>query len=129
MNQIADAFEKLTEKLAPIAEAGLQEIPPPAPATPASKRGYDRMVDALNRLPRPLVALGTLALFVISALDPARFEAWMQSLDAVPEPLWWLIGAVLTFFFGARESWHLRQKPVAPSVVSSKTLSPDPSPK
>ena len=129
MNQIADAFDKLTGEITPLAEAGLQEIPPPHPATPASKRGYDRMVDALNRLPRPLVALGTLALFVISALDPARFEAWMQSLATVPEPLWWLIGAVLTFFFGARETWHLRQKPVPPSLVSSKTLSPDPSAK
>ena len=109
MNQITDAFEKLTAETTPLAEAVLQEIPAPKPASPASKRGYDRMVDALNRLPRPLVALGTVALFVMAALDPARFEAWMQSLDAVPEPLWWLIGAVLTFFFGARESWHLRQ--------------------
>ena len=110
MNQITDVFQQLTEDVAPLAEAALQEIPAPAPATLRGKRGYDRAVDALNRLPRPLVALGTLALFLISALDPARFEAWMQSLDTVPEPLWWLMGAVLTFFFGARESWHLRQK-------------------
>jgi hypothetical protein len=113
MNQIVDAVAKLIEDITPIAEAGLQEIPPPAPATPQARRGYDRAVDALNRLPRPLVALGTLALFLMAALDPARFEAWMASLSTVPEPLWWLMGAVLTFFFGARESFHLRhrQKP------------------
>ena len=110
MNQISDAVARLTEEAAPLAEAGLKEIPPPAPATAQGRRGYDRAVDALNRLPRPLVALGTLALFLLSALDPARFESWMQALATVPEPLWWLMGAVLTFFFGARESWHLRQK-------------------
>jgi hypothetical protein len=110
MNQIVDAVEKLAEKAAPIAEAGLKELPPPVLATPEGRRGYDRAVDALNRLPRPLVALGTLSLFLMAALDPARFEAWMGSLATVPEPLWWLMGAVLTFFFGARETWHLRQK-------------------
>ena len=110
MNQITDAFDKLAGTTTPLAEAALQEIPVPKPSSPAGKRGYDRTVDALNRLPRPLVALGTVALFAVAALDPARFDAWMQSLDKVPEPLWWLMGAVLTFFFGARETWHLRQK-------------------
>ena len=110
MNQIADAFQKLTDRVVPLAEAGLREIPPPLPATTAARRGYDRAVDALNRLPRPLVAIGTLALFLIAALDPGRFEAWMRSLDAIPDPLWWLMGAVLTFFFGARESFHYRQQ-------------------
>ena len=110
MNQITDAFAKLAEEITPLAEAARAEIPAPAPTSAPAQRGYDRIVDALNRLPRPLVALGTVALFVMAALDPTRFDAFMQSLDKVPDPLWWLMGAVLTFFFGARETWHLRQK-------------------
>ena len=110
MNQITDVLTRLAEEATPIAEAGLADLPPPAPANAPAQRGNDRAVDALNRLPRPMVALGTLALFLLAALDPARFDALMQSLARVPEPLWWLIGAVLTCFFGARETFHARQQ-------------------
>ncbi len=34
----------------------------------------------------------------------------MQGLAAMPEPLWWLVGAILTFYFGAREAHYLRKK-------------------
>ena len=83
---------------------------PPAyqPATPKGKQGYDRLIDAMNRLPRPSLAIMTLGLFVIAGLNPAWFEARMQALATVPEPMWWIIGAVITFFFGARETHYRR---------------------
>ena len=34
------------------------------------KGGFDRFMDGVNRLPRPLLALGTLGLFVAAMVDP-----------------------------------------------------------
>lgn len=69
---------------------------------------FDAFVNALNRLPRPMLAIGTLGLFVFAMVDPPGFAERMQALHAVPEPLWWLLGAVVAFYFGAREAHHLR---------------------
>lgn len=63
---------------------------------------FDRVIDGLNRLPRPALALGTLGLFVAAMTDPVWFAARMQGLALVPEPLWWLMGAIVSFYFGAR---------------------------
>ncbi|NRA99659.1 MAG: holin family protein [Rhodobacteraceae bacterium] len=63
---------------------------------------FDRVIDGLNRLPRPALALGTLALFVCAMADPVWFAARMQGIALVPEPMWWLMGAIVSFYFGAR---------------------------
>lgn len=69
----------------------------------APRRGmFDRVVDGLNRLPRPAMALGTLGLFVAAMTNPIWFAARMQGMALVPEPLWWLMGAIVGFYFGAR---------------------------
>ncbi|GLQ34395.1 hypothetical protein GCM10007939_06780 [Amylibacter marinus] len=73
------------------------------------RRGaFDQFIDGLNRLPRPVMALGTVGLFVFSMADPLAFSKRMQGLAEVPEPLWWLLGAVVSFYFGAREMHHYR---------------------
>ncbi|MEM6385086.1 MAG: holin family protein [Pseudomonadota bacterium] len=66
------------------------------------KGWFDRFIDGLNRLPRPMLALGTLALFVAAMTDPIWFAQRMQGIALVPEPLWWLMGAIVSFYFGAR---------------------------
>jgi len=67
------------------------------------RRGFfDRFMDGLNRVPRPALALGTLALFVSAMVNPIWFAARMQGIALVPEPLWWLMGAIVSFYFGAR---------------------------
>ena len=63
---------------------------------------FDRLIDGLNRLPRPMMAYGVLGLFVVAMVDPVWFAARMQGLQLVPEPLWWLMGAIVSFYFGAR---------------------------
>lgn len=69
----------------------------------APRRGaFDRVVDGLNRLPRPMLAFGTLGLFGAAMAAPEWFAARMAGLAAVPEPLWWLMGAIVSFYFGAR---------------------------
>ncbi|MCE8536123.1 holin family protein [Ruegeria pomeroyi] len=64
--------------------------------------GFDRFMDGLNRLPRPALALGTLGLFIAAMADPIWFGERMQGLALVPEPLWWLLGVIVSFYFGAR---------------------------
>lgn len=64
--------------------------------------GFDRFMDALNRIPRPAMALGTLGLFVSAMVDPVWFAARMAGIALVPEPLWWLLAAIVSFYFGAR---------------------------
>ncbi|SLN39012.1 hypothetical protein TRL7639_01987 [Falsiruegeria litorea R37] len=66
------------------------------------KGWFDRFMDGLNRLPRPALALGTLGLFVSAMVDPLWFSARMQGIALVPEPLWWLLGVIVSFYFGAR---------------------------
>lgn len=63
---------------------------------------FDRVMDGVNRLPRPALALGTLGLFVAAMVDPIWFAARMQGIALVPEPLWWLLGVIVSFYFGAR---------------------------
>jgi hypothetical protein len=69
---------------------------------------FDTFVNGLNRLPRPMLALGTIGLFVFAMADPAAFGLRMQGLAHVPEPLWWLLGAIVAFYFGAREAHYVR---------------------
>jgi len=66
------------------------------------KGGFDRFIDGLNRLPRPLLAFGTIGLFVTAMANPIWFAGRMQGIALVPEPLWWLMGAIVSFYFGAR---------------------------
>lgn len=72
---------------------------------------FDRFVNGLNRLPRPMLALGTLGLFAFAMVDPDSFTRRMVGLNYVPEPLWWLLTAVVGFYFGAREAHHFRARP------------------
>jgi len=69
---------------------------------PEGRGLFDRVIDALNRLPRPAMALGTLGLMVSAMVDPLWFGERMAGLALVPEPLWWLLGAIVSFYFGAR---------------------------
>lgn len=96
---------------------------------------FDRFVDALNRLPRPVLALGTLYLFFQAWHDRATFVDVMEALAVVPEPLWILLGAIVTFYFGARETHHWRRRAdrsqalnVAKEVVVPDLPSPPPDP-
>ncbi len=89
---------------------------------------FDRAVNGINRLPRPLLAFGTIGLFVYAMVDPARFAARMIGLNAVPEPLWWLLGAVVAFYFGARETHYFRNRPVTVPAGSVPSSTPEDNP-
>lgn len=94
-------------------------------AAPAAGR-FDRFVNALNRLPRPLLALGTLGLFTYAMAEPRGFSVRMEGLNLVPEPLWWLLGAIVSFYFGARELHHQRRRTAV--ATARAVLAGDPEP-
>ncbi len=70
---------------------------------------FDQLIDGLNRLPRPLLAFGTIGLFVDAMVAPDAFALRMRGLAQVPDPLWWLLGAIVSFYFGARELDYARR--------------------
>ncbi len=75
----------------------------------SGKGRFDQFMDGVNRLPRPLLALGTLGLFVSAMVSPLWFAERMQGIALVPEPLWWLLGVVVSFYFGARHQIKAQQ--------------------
>jgi len=85
---------------------------------------FDRFVNGLNRLPRPMLALGTIGLFVYAMVDPIGFASRMIGLNYVPEPLWWLLAAIVGFYFGAREAHYFRTRPPAIAQPSVSTPAP-----
>ncbi len=101
MSQVLDLADAMQRRAQ---EAG----PPPGVETlkPRSRAAYARLIDALNRLPRPMMVLGSLALIGAALVAPEWFEQRMEALARMPEGLWWLLGAVLSLHFGSRFQAH-----------------------
>lgn len=83
---------------------------------------FDRIMDGINRMPRPAMALGTLSLFVSAMISPTWFAERMQGIALVPEPLWWLLGAIVSFYFGARHQFKGQQ--FQQSIAATLALAP-----
>ncbi len=79
---------------------------------------FDTFINGVNRLPRPVMAIGTIGLFVYAMAHPEGFADRMRGLAYVPDPLWWLLGAVVSFYFGAREL-HYSRSPEQPLIQLS----------
>lgn len=89
-----------------------------------ARRGrFDRFMDGLNRLPRPALALGTLGLFVSAMVEPLWFSERMQGIALVPEPMWWLLGVIVSFYFGARH--QLKSQEFQRDLAGSMTMVPE----
>lgn len=98
------------------------------PASPGPQGRYDRLIDAANRLPRPVLVYGTVALMFLALIRPDLFDRGMASLDRMPDELWWLVGAILAGHFGAREAHHMRHRapPAPPPAAPEKPGSDSP---
>ncbi|ABG32726.1 carboxylesterase [Roseobacter denitrificans] len=88
----------------------------------ANDSAFNRLMDGVNRIPRPALALGTLGLFLAAMVDPIWFAARMQGIALVPEPLWWLLGVVVSFYFGARH--QVKSQQFQQSIAKSVALAP-----
>ncbi|NJO37608.1 MAG: hypothetical protein HC871_08290 [Rhizobiales bacterium] len=62
---------------------------------------WDSFIDGLNRLPRPLITLGILGLFVLAPADPVRFLAIAEAYQLMPDGFWALLSIIIAFYFGA----------------------------
>lgn len=87
---------------------------------------FDQLVNGLNRMPRPMLALATPGLFVYAMVDPEGFARRMIGLDHIPEPLWWLLGAIVSFYFGAREAHYFR---IRKTPAAAADAAPGPAPR
>ena len=81
---------------------------------------FDRIIDGVNRLPRPMLALGTIGLFVSAMFSPEWFSSRMVGVALIPEPLWWLMGAIVSFYFGSR--YQAKGQDFQRSVVETAML-------
>ncbi len=63
---------------------------------------WDSFIDGLNRLPRPLITLGILGLFVLAPADPIRFLEIARAYQIMPEGFWALLSIIIAFYFGGR---------------------------
>lgn len=109
---------------APLAPA--ETAPQPGPAEPPQLTRYDRFMDGVNRVPRPMLAFGTLAMFTYSMLEPEQFATRMAGLKEVPEPMWWLLGGIVGFYFGAREAHYFRARGTPPPATTAPPAETNP---
>jgi hypothetical protein len=96
------------------------------PLAPRERAAYDRVIDGLNRLPRPVMAVGTLAMIGAAMVAPEWFAGRMEALAAMPEALWWIMGGVISLYFGARFQAHDQefQREVIEAVAGVPVVAP-----
>lgn len=70
---------------------------------------FDSVINGLNRLPRPLMAFGAIALLIGPFINPIEYSASISALQLIPEYLWGIIGAVFAFYFGSR-AWQEKRR-------------------
>lgn len=66
------------------------------------KTWWDSLIDGLNRLPRPIMTFGTIYLFWLCWTDPVTFVRGASALEAMPKEGWYVLGAIVTFWFAAK---------------------------
>lgn len=84
------------------------------------RRGlWNSLVDGLNRLPRPLMTFGVIALFMWAAVDPVEFSVSMQAIGLVPEPMWIVLGTIVVFWFGGKTLEGMKSSTISPDKVKA----------
>lgn len=90
---------------------------------------WDSLVDGVNRMVRPTLALGAQATFFWAAYDPVTFAETMRALQLVPDMLWTIWLSIFAFFFGGRilekapMTWRVQPNAIelAREIVSERT--------
>lgn len=87
----------------------------------AAKRGaFDRFMDGINRIPRPLMAFGVIGLMAWCVFDPDAFRVSMSALEVVPTALWGIFAAIIGFYFGGRWAEKSLNAKIASGAVGNK---------
>ncbi|NVK62802.1 MAG: carboxylesterase [Rhodobacteraceae bacterium] len=69
---------------------------------PRQRGWFDRLMDGVNRLPRPLMVLGLVWMLVETARNPEAMARVFGAWAVLPEAAWVVFGIVVTFYFGGR---------------------------
>lgn len=85
----------------------------------SNRSRWDSFVDGLNRLPRPLITLGVLGLFVMAPLDPNRFLDVAAALNLIPAGMWALLSVIIAFYFGGRMQMTSRDFHISKAQVDA----------
>ncbi|MEZ5930478.1 MAG: holin family protein [Alphaproteobacteria bacterium] len=80
---------------------------------------WDSFVDGLNRLPRPLITLGILGLFVLAPADPLRFLEIARAYQIMPDGFWALLSIIIAFYFGGRMQVTKQQMTIAGGALDA----------
>ena len=81
--------------------------------------GWDSCVDGRNRLPRPLITLGILGLFVLAPADPLRFLEIARAYQIMPDGFWALLSIITAFYFGGRMQVTRQQMTIAGGALDA----------
>ncbi len=68
----------------------------------SNRTWWDSLVDGLNRLPRPLMAIAVLGFFVLAPVNPEYFTKIAEAYKIVPDGYWALLSVIIGFYFGGR---------------------------
>lgn len=71
---------------------------------------WSGFIDGLNRLPRPLMALGVIALMAWPAINPQTFAEAMQGYAMMPDWLVQLVMAVVLAYFVSRTVEKMQER-------------------
>ena len=67
-----------------------------------AKTWWDSLIDGINRLPRPAMTFGIIYIFYYCINDPEGFKTAMTALSQMPKEGWYLMGIIMTFWFGSK---------------------------
>jgi len=79
---------------------------------------WDSLVDGLNRLPRPLIALGIVAFFLLAPLEPVRFLEIAKAYQTLPDGFWALLSVIVAFYFGGRMQLKRQDRAVRCGILN-----------
>ncbi|WP_425099156.1 3TM-type holin [Tropicibacter sp. S64] len=71
-------------------------------AARANRTWWDSLVDGLNRLPRPIMALWAIWVLAWTPVNPAFMSEVFAAWAIIPNVVWGVILTIVTFFFGGR---------------------------
>ncbi|WP_457647381.1 3TM-type holin [Profundibacter sp.] len=70
---------------------------------------FDRLMDGVNRLPRPMLVLGVFGILVWTSVDPIAAAQVFTSWAIIPTEFWYVVLAIVTFYFGGRYQTKVHQ--------------------
>lgn len=70
---------------------------------PEKQNLFNALIDGVNRLPRPMIIFMIIWYISLSVRSPYDFQAINLSLETIPDPIWQIIFAIISFLFVARE--------------------------